>query len=157
VKIYTKVVIQLGGQDEVVEAESFDYFGPVAEAKGPKAPKAAAPQYSVSGKIVEDLYGRGDQPLKTSLGNILKNPGDDPFTQRQLDVLTQRTRGGFGARGLAGSGIAQASEQQALSDFLMQRGEQKQNQAIQILGTGNSSPTQVTGTTPQPRGFLGLK
>jgi hypothetical protein len=154
-KIYTKIVINIA-DGRPVAVESYDYSGPIAQAGGkPKAPKAAPAEVSPAGKIVTDLYGRG--PLRGSLENILANPGDDPFTQRQLDVLTQRTRGGFGARGLAGSGIAQQAEQQAMSDFLMQRGEQKQDQAIKILSTGSSSPTQVTGTTPQPRGFLGLK
>jgi hypothetical protein len=150
-KIYTRVVINIE-DGRPVAAESFDYDGPVAELKGPSAPKA---QYSASGKIVNNLYGGGSGPLGSSLKNILANPGDDPFTQRQLDVLTQRTRGGYGARGLAGSGIGIQGEQDVQRDFLLNRGEQKQNQAIQILGTGSSSPTQ--GQAQQPRGFLGLK
>jgi hypothetical protein len=152
-KVYTKVVVDISS-GSVIESLGCDYTGPVAQAGGkPKAPKA---EYSPAGKIVGDLYGKGGGgPLGGALRNILANPGDDPFTQRQLDVLTQRTRGGYGARGLAGSGIAAQGEQDVMRDFLLNRGEQKQGQAIQILGTGGTAPQ--FGTPQQPRGFLGMK
>ncbi len=150
-KVYTRIIINIE-DGRPVAVESFDYDGEIAELKGPSAPK---PVTSPSGRIVRNLYGGGKGLLADSLKGILSNPGDDPFTQRQLDVLTQRTRGGFGARGLAGSGIATQAEQQAQSDFLLNRGEQKQGQAISILGTGSGSPSVVPGSTP--RGFMGLK
>ena len=149
-KVYTQIVIDIKTGQQVV-AESYDYNGDVALCKGDE-PKR---EDSASGKVVRDLYGRrGGGPLGGSLRNILANPGDDPFTQRQLDVLTQRSRAGMGARGLASSGIGLESEQNVQRDFLLNRGEQKQNQAISILGAGGTAP-QLSQS--QPRGFMGLK
>jgi hypothetical protein len=149
-KIYTRLVIDIGSQ-KVVAADSFDYSGRVAELKGgSKTPKR---EDSMSGIIVGDLYRRG--PLRGALENVLSSPGDDPFTQRQADLLTQRVRGGYGARGLAGSGISVQGEQDTLRDFLAQRGEAKQNQAIAVLGTGGTAPQ--FPQKQQGTGFLGLK
>lgn len=106
---------------------------------------------SEASKIVGDLRG----PLTGRLSGILQPAAEDPFFQRTLEKGVQKVRGGYGARGLAGSGISLQGEQDFIGDATLGRDEQKANQAIQILGAGSGAPTFAPAQAP--RGLFGLK
>jgi hypothetical protein len=115
-KIYKKVSwnIETG---KILEVESFDYEGPVALAK-PKKPKL----------------------LATTTTQETRRP---ELTEGEIEDIVSRTRSGFAARGLAGSGVAQAAETEAI--------EQAR------LGTRPTVQTVQSQTPVPPRGVLGLK
>lgn len=117
---------------------------------GGGAPKS---QLSPTGKIIQKLSPELTAALRTQL--IMGPEQAGSLANREIQQATQAVRGGYGARGLAGSGIAQAGETQAASDVAMQVGQQYANQLIGVgqLGTGSPSypPPQ------QPSGLFGMK
>jgi hypothetical protein len=114
--------------------------------------RVAKPEPSESAKIVRDLYNRG--PLNTGLTNVLSPNSDDAYAQMAQKRLVESIRGGYGARGLAGSGIAQKGETEAASNLFADLAMKKEQIPVQILGAGGGA----AGTTPIPgRGFMGLK
>lgn len=116
-------------------------------------PKTTTPEVSESGKIVKDLYGRG--PLNTALTGILSPNSDDPYAQMAQKRLVESIRGGYGARGLAGSGIAQKGESEGVANMLTDLAYRKEQLPVQILATGSGSPS--FGQPAAGRGFMGLK
>ena len=148
-KVYNSVIIDIT-TGSVIQADSFDYDGEVAECKGGEAAK---PYESVAGKIVGGKKIRG--PLENALlGNIIKNPflnqASDEYKQAEGDI-----RGGYGARGLEGSGIAVKGEQQALQKIVNQAEAQRAGQLNQLLGTAGGAPNLSAPT--QGSGFMGMK
>jgi hypothetical protein len=147
-KIYKRLVVDMT-KEQVIYEDSFNYEGDIALAGGGQ--KVAKPEPSESAKIVKDLYGG---PLKPALYSVLSPTTDDAYSQMAGQRLVQGIRGGYGARGLAGSGIAQKGEAEGLANLMTDLAMKKEDKAVQILGAGGSA----TGTTPIPgRGFMGLK
>lgn len=93
--------------------------------------------------------------IKTGVINALQPGSDDAYSQIATDRLLSATRGGFAARGLVGSGIAQRSEQDAVSGLQAQLAQQKMGLVPQILGAASGVPAQQQQSTP--RGLFGLK
>ena len=116
-------------------------------------PKTTTPEVSESGKIVRDLYQTG--PLKPALYNTLSPNSDDAYAQMARDRLVQSIRGGYGARGLAGSGIAQKGESEGVANMLTDLAYRKEQIPAQILATASGSPS--FGQPAPGRGFMGLK
>lgn len=146
-QMYSKVVIDIA-TGNVIESEIFNYDGEIALCKGSEAPK---PVNSVASNIVKGLQG----PLSGALRkDIITNPFTDYGSQQYLQAVGD-IRGGYGARGLEGSGIAIKGEQQALQKIAAQVQAQRAGQLTGILGTASGAPT----VTPpqQGSGFLGLK
>ncbi len=150
-KIYNRVVIDIS-TGKTISYESFEYDGLVADCKGPSVsyPK---PSYSVASQIVKGLK----DPLS---GAIKQDIITNPFTNQASDEYKSAVaniRGGYGARGLEGSGIAVRGEQEALQKIVNQAEAQRAGQLIGVLGTASQSPSFPTGTPQQGGGFLGLK
>lgn len=153
-KVYTKIVISLV-TDQVIEASSYEYEGPVAHCGGGgSSPSVKQP---IAGQIVRQLW-RGNQP-NTPFGNRLNSivslNENDPYRDMAVKRLTNDVNAQYGARGLATSGIGLKGVTEAITNFDVNREEQKANQAIQILGTASSGGTPQQGS--QPRGLFGLK
>lgn len=138
---------------EVVEHDSYDYDGPVAVAKGSDV-KFGKPGYSIASQIVnKDLRG----PLA---GAIKQDIITDPFqnaASQQYQTTVDSLRSGYGARGLANSGIAIQGEQDALKNIQLASQAQRAGQLTGVLATASSSPSFPSGTPQQGSGFLGLK
>jgi hypothetical protein len=117
-----------------------------------KLGKASKPELSPSGKIIGGLSG----PLSEAIQTQILNPdASNALTEREIQGATQAVRSGYGARGLAGSGIAQAGETQAQQDILLKAGQQQAQNIIGVLGAGSGAPSYAPQATP--RGFMGLK
>lgn len=117
-----------------------------------KVGKASKPELSPAGKIVGGLAG----PLSDAIQTQILNPdATNALTQRQVEGAISAVRGGYGARGLAGSGIAQAGEQEVASDIIMKAGAQQAQNVIGVLGAGSGAPSYAPQAAP--RGFMGLK
>jgi len=135
-KIYNKVVIDITSGN-VIEADSFEYEGAIARCGGGGNDMSQTPFYSVSSNIVRGLKG----PLSGALrSDIITNPftaqGSAEYKQAVGDI-----RGGYGARGLEGSGIAIKGEQGALKDIVSKVQAQRANQLIGLLGTASGAPS----------------
>jgi hypothetical protein len=115
-------------------------------------PKTTPPVVSEAGKIVKDLYGG---PLKPALYNVLSPTSDDAYAQMAQKRLIESMRGGYGARGLANSGIAIKGEQEGVANMLTDLAYRKEQLPAQILGTAGSTPG--GGAAVPGRGFMGLK
>jgi hypothetical protein len=113
------------------------------------------PGYSTSSQIV------GNQQIAQPLTNALQQDIiNDPFqnqASRQYQLASDANNAMYGARGLAGSGIAITGQQQSLNDIATNEQAQRAGQLTGILGTASSSPSFPGGTSPTPRGFMGLK
>lgn len=146
-RIYSRIVIDIASGD-VIEAIAFDYDGNVASCKGAKAAK---PVESAGSKIIAGLSG----PISRAIeGDITNNP----FTNPSSDIYKQtlaNLRGGYGARGLEGSGIAVQGEQDALQKIVNQSQAQRAGQLTALVGAGSGSP--VFAPQQQPSGFMGTK
>jgi hypothetical protein len=117
-----------------------------------KLGKASQPEMSPAGGIVQGLSG----PLSEAIQTQILNPdAQNALTGRMVQGATQAVRGGYAARGLAGSGIAQAGEEQAVQDILLKAGAQQAQNVIGVLGAGSGAPSYAPQATP--RGFMGLK
>jgi hypothetical protein len=152
-KIYSKLVLDEAGH--VLEEISKDYSGPVAQCSpnSPK-PKFAPPGYSAAGEMV-----RGD--LKDSLtGAVKESVINNPFldaSSREMQTTTDAIRGSYGARGLAGSGIAVQGENQAISDIMLKSQAARAGQLTGIMATGSSSPSYAGQQERPGKGFMGMK
>lgn len=148
-KLHKKVIIEIES-GEVIADDVIEYGGPVAECKGGEAAK---PYESTAGKIVGGKKIRG--PLETALlGNIIKNPFTD-YDSQQYKQAVADISGGYGARGLEGSGIAIKGEQNALQKIVSQTEAQRAGQLNQLLGTASGAPNLSAPT--QGSGFMGMK
>lgn len=127
-------------------------FGKEHRTGGQSQPK---PQFGPTAQIIGDLKA----PLKSALYENLIGPGAFATTgklaEREIQQATQAVRGGYAARGLAGSGIAQAGEQQASSDISQQVGQQYAQNLIGVASLGTGGPSYAP--QQQPRGLFGLK
>lgn len=113
--------------------------------------KFAPPQLNPAQKIVQGISG----PISNAALQTINPVSTDAYAQRAGQQLVQGIRGGYGARGLAGSGIAQRGEAEGLSDLNMKLALEKEKNVIGLLGTagsGVSSQSPIAG-----RGFMGLK
>jgi hypothetical protein len=122
---------------------------PVRKCTGSSSPTVTK---SATGKIISKLSG----PLTDAYRNLILGGADQTgsIANREIQLAVQATRAGYGARGLAGSGIAQAGEQQAAADTGMKVWQQYvQN----LLGLGQLGTNNPTVTPNQPRGIFGLK
>ena len=153
-KVYTKIVINMA-EACVVSEESYEYEGPVALAGGGSKVQYGKPGYSQASQIIGSPEIAG--PLKTAIGNdIITNPFMNQAS-REYQMASDASNSMYGARGLAGSGIAIQGQQQALSDIATKTQAQRAGQLVGLLGTASSSPSFPGGTSPTPRGFMGLK
>lgn len=147
-KVIKKIVIS--NQGKVLEEDSYEYQGPIAQCGGgAKAPKATE---SASSRIIAGLAPEITQGLKSF---ILDPTSNESLTKRTVDLAVQQSNAGYGARGLAGSGIAQRGSTQAATDAALAGAQQQQQALIGLLGAGSGSP--VFGPQQQPRGLFGLK
>lgn len=154
-KLYSKIVIDIATGKQLF-AESSDYEGEVAQCGG-KAPKPqfGKPAYSVASQIVG---GNLRQPLESAIQqDIITNP----FTNRSSDQYKRAVsdiRGGYGARGLEGSGIAIRGEQDALQKIVNEAAAARAGQLTGVLATASGSPSFPSGANaPEGRGFMGMK
>ncbi len=151
-KIYTKIV--LDSNLNVTEEESYEYEGPLAEAKGSTV-QYGKPGYSEASKIVASPEISG--PLTGALNSdIINNPFMNQAS-REYQLASDANNSMYGARGLANSGIAIQGQQSSLADIATKTQAQRAGQLVGILGTASSSPSFPGGTSPTPRGFMGLK
>jgi len=116
------------------------------------SPKTTKPEFPEASKIVKDLYGG---PLKPALYNVLSPTSDDAYAQMASKRLVEQMRGGYGARGLANSGIAVKGEQEGLANMLTDLAYRKEQIPVQILGTAGTGPS--FGQPAPGKGFMGLK
>ena len=148
-RITKKIVIKIN-TGEVLEHEWMDYNGPTAQCGGSGGtPK---PQTSPGGDIIKGLSG----PISGAIsGQILDPTNNANLTKRTMDLAVQNSNAQFGARGLAGSGIAQRGAEQAGTDAALAGAQQQQQALIGLLGAGSGSP--VFAPQQPPRGLFGLK
>ena len=109
--------------------------------------------YPVSQQIIGSAAIRG--PLTSAISSDIIN---DPFANlasRQMTQAVQQIRGGYGARGLAGSGIAQKGETEAIQDLALKGAAQRAGQLTGLLGTASAPPSHPGGTPTQGGGFFG--
>src|SRR5262245_29285612 len=119
-----------------------------------KLGKASSPQYSPTGNVLSQPHMQG--VLGRAIEDQILNPdASNAVTQRQVEGAIQAVRSGYGARGLAGSGIAQRGEESAASDIILKSGENQRQNVVGVLGAGSGSPSYAP--QPTPRGFMGLK
>ena len=144
-KVITKVVIDNG---VVVEEESFEYDGPVAECKD----SGGKQTQSQSSRIIGQLAPQIKQGI---LSQILDPTNNQNLTNRTVDIAMQKSNAGYGARGMAGSGIAQRGATQAATDAALAGSQQQQQALIGLLGAGSGAPS--FSPQAQPRGMFGLK
>lgn len=148
-RITSKLVLKIS-TGEVLEHEYKDYNGPIAHCGG--GGSSQKPQVGESAKIIGQLSPEIVQGVR---GQILDPTSNENLTKRTMDLAVQNSNAGFGARGLAGSGIAQRGAEQAGTDAALAGAQQQQQALIGLLGAGSGSPT--FSTPPQPRGLFGLK
>lgn len=145
-KLFTKVVLDIE-TGEQLEAESFEYSGPVAECKGGSGAKTEQGQ---ADRIVGDLYDNG--PLKPALYSVLNPTSQDEYAKLAGDKLLSQVRGGFGARGLTNSGIAIQQEQDQLSKLYADLTLGKEKAVLGALGSGGGG---AQSTSSQSSGMFG--
>jgi len=146
-KVYSKIVVDITTGD-VIEAVPFDYDGEIAFCKGGEAAK---PYDSVAAQIVKGMRGPLSGAIKQ---DIITNPFMD-YGSQQYKQAVGDIRGGYGARGLEGSGIAVKGEQDALQKIASQVQAQRAGQLTGVLQTASGAPT-VSAPT-QGSGFMGMK
>jgi hypothetical protein len=133
-KIYNRIVIDIA-TGRTLEAASFEYNGRVAKCGGDE--DSPSPVYSESSKIIHGLRG----PLS---GAIRKDIITNPFLDQASDLYKQSVgdiRGGYGARGLEGSGIAIKGEQDAMQKIVNQAEAQRAGQLTGLLATASGAPS----------------
>jgi len=121
-------------------------------AKGPKPiqPMAFYPTYAAGlGDIIPGAVTR-------SFGHG-GNERIDAATERAIQQGVRSTRGGYGARGLAGSGIAISGEQDVASDIALKAAQQERAASTDLLRAGTWSPSIGQPQAQQPRGLFGMK
>ena len=152
-KVYTKIVILDG---KVIEEQSHEYEGPVSLAGGGGAKvQYGKPGYSEASQIVSSPEIEG--PLKGAIqSDIITNPFLNQAS-KEYQMASDANNSMYGARGLANSGIAIQGQQQSLADIATKMQAQRAGQLVGLLGTASSSPSFPGGTSPTPRGFMGLK
>src|SRR5262245_11123417 len=107
---------------------------------------------------VYDLYKNNPQiggELASGISQVFNPNSDDAYSKIATDRLIQSTRGGYAARGLAGSGIAQKGEQDAVAGLQATLQQQKLGVIPQVIGAFAGQPAQQQQATP--RGLFGLK
>jgi len=113
------------------------------------------PGYSVASQIVGGDQLKG--PLTDALqSDIINNPFLNQAS-REYQMASDANNAMYGARGLSNSGIAIQGQQQSLADIATKTQAQRAGQLVGLLGTASSSPSFPGGTSPTPRGFMGLK
>jgi len=150
-KIYNKVVISIATGETIFE-DSFDYVGEVAKCGGDSPDvEFGKPAYSVAGQIVGSPGIRS--PLTGALReNIITNPFTDQGSREYKQAVAD-IRGGYGARGLEGSGIAIQGEQKALGDIVAKTNAQRAQQLVGLLGTASGAPSFPGGTATEGSKF----
>lgn len=114
--------------------------------------KQAKPQLSPSGGIIKGLSGE----LSGAIQNQILDPTNvENLTQKAVEGAVSTVRGGYGARGLAGSGIAQKGETEAATDVLLKGTQQQAGNILGVLQAGSGAPSYAPFAPP--RGFMGLK
>jgi hypothetical protein len=152
-RIYSRIVVDIA-TGKTIESESFEYEGIVDELKGPST-SYGKPAYSVASQIVGGKQIR--DPLTGALrSDIITNPFTDAASREYKQAVAD-IRGGYGARGLEGSGIAIGGEQKAMGDIAAKTQAQRAGQLIAMLGTASNPPSFPQGTPQQGGGFMGLK
>ena len=113
------------------------------------------PGYSQSSQIIAQPQISG--PLTNAINqDIITNPFLDKASQ-DYQMASDANNAMYGARGLANSGIAIKGQQQSLDQIATDVQAQRAGQLTGLLGTASSSPSFPGGTSPTPRGFMGLK
>ena len=140
-KIYQKILINVDS-GEIIESINYNYNGPIAHCgSGGGGGGSGKPFYSPAGSIVTSLWGKGGGPLGGALKSVLSPTSTDAYAKLAAQRLTNQTRAGYGARGLANSGISIQGEQDALAGLDAQLAMQKEALVPQVLGTGNLPPS----------------
>jgi hypothetical protein len=107
---------------------------------------------------VYDLYKNDPsiaQNISSGISQVFSPNADDAYSKIATERLISSTRGGYGARGLAGSGIAQKGEQDAVAGLQATLQQQKLGVIPQVIGAFAGQPAQQQQATP--RGLFGLK
>jgi len=156
VVIYNKLVIDMTTGD-VIESESFDYDGPVAEAKGgPSSQSSSNPTYMIPSLIPDIEKGARYSITGPASGQEVSVPWysisgeNQPYSipQTLTDINMNRAihqiRGGYGARGLEGSGISQVGEEQAVGQIALQGQQQAATNLTNLLAAGTGQTSKAT-------------
>ena len=150
-KIYNKVVVDIATGETIFE-DSFTYVGEIAKCGG-GGPEVTfgKPAYSVASQIVGGPGIRA--PLTGALNeSIITNPFTDQASREYKQAVAD-IRGGYGARGLEGSGIAIQGEQKAMGDIAAKTQAQRAGQLIGLLGTASGAPSFPGGTATEGSKF----
>mgnify|MGYP001618261855 CR=1 FL=1 len=134
-KIYNKVIIDVETGKTIYE-DSFEYGGVVAKCGGGGG-DSGKPAYSVASQIIKGMKGPLSGAVKQ---DIVTNPFMDYGSQQYKQAVSD-IRGGYGARGLEGSGIAIKGEQGALQKIASQVQAQRAGQLVGLLGTASGAPS----------------
>ncbi len=148
-KVYRKLILNMATGDMVYE-DSFEYDGLVANLGGSNTSGKSGPAYVLPGLLPDIESGARKSIIGPAMGEETKIPFANlggsytvpkSLTDINMDRAVQQIRGGYGARGLANSGISMAGEQNAIGQLALQ-GQQQNQQALTNLlaaGTGNQS------------------
>jgi hypothetical protein len=150
-KIHTFTVIDIS-TGEVIADTYHEYAGKLAKAgTGGGAKSQSAPSYVIPGL----LPSIGSAATNSIIGPNMGNPATVPYvtssgvqgqytvpkslTDINMDRAVQQIRGGYGARGLANSGIAIQGEQNAIGQLALQGQQQDQTALTNLLAAGTGS------------------
>ena len=134
-KIYSKVIVDIE-TGETLFADAFEYSGEVVKCGG-GGDGGSKPAYSVASQIIKGMKGPLSGAVKQ---DIVTNPFMDYGSQQYKQAVSD-IRGGYGARGLEGSGIAIKGEQGALQKIASQVQAQRAGQLVGLLGTASGAPS----------------
>ena len=163
-KIHTRVVVDIA-TDALLVDEAHEYSGKVALAGGGGAKSKQESQQSFV--IPSLLPSIGAAATNSIINPNMGNPATIGYTtstgaqgnysvpQSLTDInmnrAVQQIRGGYGARGLANSGIAIGGEQNAIGQLALQGQQQDQTALTNLLAAGTGSTS--TGSTKQSSGL----
>jgi hypothetical protein len=141
-KVYSNVIIDIESGN-VLHEESHEYSGPVALAGG-GSQQSAHQSYlfpELKGDIVKGARNLITGPASGDEITIDQGVGGYTVPKTLTDIMMNRAvnqvRGGYGARGLAGSGIALEGEQQAIGQLSLQGAQQEATNLTNLIAAGS--------------------
>lgn len=151
-KIFTRIVLDVA-TNRVLESSSFEYDGPVANLKGGGKSKSTSSQSYLIPSLLPDIEAGARSAITgPAQGQFVTVPGMDGMGETLADLTTRRAvnqiRGGYGARGMAGSGIAQQGETDAIKQIYLDEMQRTQTALTNLLAAGSGQQTtQKQGST----------
>ena len=138
---------------QVIEADWFEYNGPLVQATGgPSSSGSSKPTYMIPSLLPDIAAGARTTITGPASGKpmTIGGPGTgisayqvpQTLTDLQMNQAVNQIRGGYGARGLAGSGIAASGEQQAVGQLALQGAQQQATNLTNLLAAGSGQTSQ---------------